>query len=104
MSLPRKSTTEASKSITVFQALLILIDKYQKQPTSLINADHLKKLKKLSFLGARNEKEHAEMKSYLKDPDLSDFQITSDHVAINQDPSRRYFETHFSSFLAFYFI
>jgi hypothetical protein len=79
-------------TISVFQALLILIDKYQK----LSEPEALKKLKKLSYLGVRNTEDRKDILLFLQDPALSDYEISMDYSATNQDPSRRYFETHFS--------
>ena len=70
------------------QGLLILIDYYKKDPTKI------EQLKKLYLSGAQNKKDDQEIRRLLKDTLLADYQISYDKHIINNDPTRRYFETH----------
>jgi len=70
------------------QGLLILIDYYKKDPTKS------EQLKKLYLSGAQNKKDDQEIRRLLKDTLLADYQISYDKQIINNDPTRRYFETH----------
>ncbi len=103
--------------ISPSQALLILIDHYQAQRNKLdANVDpeivkaadeKVAELKKLYVLGVRvgeadakykkfniNEDDLQKMQHYLADPRLSSYDVSKDKKVINNDPTRRYFETH----------
>lgn len=69
------------------QALLILIDKYRDD----VAADELKKL---YLSGAKSTSDRARMDNWFKDPALKNYSISFNHKTIDEDPSRRYFETH----------
>jgi len=77
------------QTISVAQALLILIDKY-------IASARCAELKKLYVLGAVNEDDIQILQTYLNDDALKDYNISRDYKIINEDASRRYFETHFA--------
>ncbi|CAM4420621.1 MAG: hypothetical protein LEGION0398_MBIBDBAK_01271 [Legionellaceae bacterium] len=51
-------------------------------------------LKKLYLLGQYDENSSKKMQSYLADKILSDYEISYSKETINNDPTRRYFETH----------
>ena len=70
--------------ITVGQALLILIEKNLSDTA----------LQKLYLNGASSEEDLQVLNAYLKNPLLRGFEITADYDAINDDPTRRYFESH----------
>ena len=70
------------------QGLLLLIEKNKD------NEEVLNRLKKLYLCGAENETESDEIKDLLKNEKLSDYEISYDSKIINDDPTRRYFETH----------
>lgn len=74
--------------ISVGQALLILLAKYRN------NADKYNELKHLYLAGAKNENNRAAIDTYLQDSALAKFQISKEPEVINQDNTRRYFETH----------
>ncbi|KTD63746.1 hypothetical protein Lsan_1179 [Legionella santicrucis] len=104
--------------ISPSQALLLLIDHYQAQRDKLAAAnvdpekvkaavEKVAELKKLYLLGVRvgegqatarkfdvNENDLKKMAHYLADPYLSSYEVSKDKKIINNDPSRRYFETH----------
>lgn len=73
--------------ITVGQAILLLIEKYQ------YSADVRSTLEDLYLNGATSSRQRA-LQGYLQDSLLNDYEIMQTPDAINQDPSRRYFETH----------
>ncbi|WP_392538064.1 hypothetical protein [Legionella sp. 227] len=74
--------------ISVGQALLILLAKYQD------DKDKYNELKHLYLAGAKNEDTRTAIDQYLKDSALAGFQISKSPEDINNDSSRRYFETH----------
>lgn len=74
--------------ITVGQALLILIDNYKSSLE--ISAE----LKKLYLSGAKDDFARKKIDHYLKDKCLKKYTISKEMNDINQDPSRRYFESH----------
>lgn len=75
-------------SISPGQALLVLIDHYK------LDKSKTQRLEKLYLCGAGSDEDRAEMVELFKDPCLSDHQINYDSATINDDPTRRYFETH----------
>ena len=75
-------------SISPSQGLLILIDKYKNNP------EKVGRLKQLYVCGATNKAEKNEIIEILKDPALSQFNVSYNPEMINNDPTRRYFETH----------
>ncbi|MBA2650785.1 MAG: hypothetical protein H0U73_00740 [Tatlockia sp.] len=76
--------------ISVGQALLILLDKYRH------NNDKFIQLKKLYLIGAKDIESLDLINRYLMDDSLKKYEISRDPVIINNDGSRRYFETHLS--------
>src|SRR5260221_487095 len=77
-------------SITVGQALLLLIEKYQDEP------QRLEQLKNFYLKGITAEQRSA-LDLMLLDPVLSEYTISFSPAHIDEDPSRRYFETHLCS-------
>ena len=80
--------------ISTGQALLILIEHYQKEPSNPGLKDKLKKLKQLYFIGLESTKDSLYLKELFKENILAHYQISTHPKDINQDASRRYFETH----------
>lgn len=92
--------------ISVAQALLILIDykskflakQLEEKELNLQLIDNLKlqltTLKKLYLVGAKDDESRVAIVDYLKDPILQEFEISADPEIIDNDSSRRYFETH----------
>ncbi|CDZ78901.1 hypothetical protein BN59_03216 [Legionella massiliensis] len=105
--------------ISPSQALLILIDHYQHQCAKLAASQSaepeklravtvkIAELKRLYILGVRiteadpkfrafnvNPDDLKKMEQFLADPCLSSYEISKDKKIINNDPTRRYFETH----------
>ncbi len=78
--------------ITPSQALLILMDKYQNNP------DTFTSLKKLYLNGITSPQEKNHLDQYLRDEALTRYEVSTLPNDINEDASRRYFETH----LAYY--
>ena len=77
-----------SATISPGQGLLLLIDHYKDDPT------RVDKLKKLYLSGAETSADAEEIKTLLKDPVLSSYKVSFEATTINEDPTRRYFETH----------
>lgn len=69
------------------QGLLLLISHYQTQPDAIDKCD---KLKKIYLSGARR----SVLEAILADPLLKDYIVSYEKKTINEDSSRRYFETH----------
>jgi hypothetical protein len=79
----------SSQTITPGQGLLLLIKHYQDQPLKC------QELKKLYILGANNaDRCIALCDALLHEPLLQNYEIAIDETSINNDPTRRYFETH----------
>ena len=78
-------------TITVFQALMLLIEKY-KDDTS--NTKKYEAIKTLCLSGVRNPKDKQILDDLLKDSILARYRISSRVEDINADPVRRYFESH----------
>ena len=77
-----------SAIISPGQGLLLLIDHYKNDP---IKVD---KLKKLYLSGAETTSDAEEIKTLLKNPVLSSYKVSFEATTINEDATRRYFETH----------
>lgn len=78
-------------TISVGQALLILIDENMKITPS---SAYLSKLKNLYFSGFKTPEDFILLEEIKKDPLLQGYQISTSSDVINEDASRRYFETH----------
>ena len=76
-----------SLTLTVNQALLLLI---ARQPFNATRDE----LKKLFFTGAKNEDAKKRLQIHLQDKTLIGYTVTHDPRTVNEDPVRRYFETH----------
>lgn len=74
------------KKISFSQAILILIDKESKT----LSNQEMEALKRLYFLGSKNEETIQEI---LNHPLLEDYTIDRNYETINNDPTRRFFET-----------
>lgn len=77
-----------SPTISPGQGLLLLIDHYKNDPTKV------DRLKKLYLSGAEATADAEEIKELLKDPVLSSYKVSFEATTINEDATRRYFETH----------
>ena len=82
--MPKKPKTVISPG----QGLLLLIAHYKD------NAEKVNRLKKLYLCGAETKNDVKKIKKLLKDPVISDYQVSYDMQTINNNPTRRYFETH----------
>lgn len=98
--------------ISVAQALLILIDNKSKilaeqlkiakdSKEKNLNKESIEsiklqidKLKKLYLCGAIDDENRLEIANYLKDPILNLYEVSFEPDVIDNDSSRRYFETH----------
>ncbi|MDF1678712.1 MAG: hypothetical protein P1U32_08480 [Legionellaceae bacterium] len=78
-------------TITVFQALILLAQKYQKKP---FEQQKYEAIKKLCLSGVRTQKDEKLLEALLNDATLSRYRISSRKKDINQDAVRRYFESH----------
>lgn len=77
--------------ISVGQALLILIDENIKiAPTS----EYVQKLKNLYFLGFKSPEDFVFLEQIKTELLLKNYQISTSPEVINEDATRRYFETH----------
>ncbi len=74
--------------ITPGQALLLLIDHYQHDPNKLLI------LKKLYLSGVQSDQDTITLNNFFSEPLLEAYDITRNMHDINNDSSRRYFETH----------
>ena len=76
--------------ITIFQALTLLAQKYRHSTTlfSMISSLYLS--------GVKSEKDRSILAYLLKDNLLEDYEINLSKKNINDDPVRRYFESHLS--------
>ena len=77
-----------SPTISPGQGLLLLIDHYK------IDQTKVDRLKKLYLSGAETTADAEEIKELLKDPVLSSYKVSFEATTINEDATRRYFETH----------
>lgn len=78
------------KPISIGQALLILLNTQSKKNPII---------KKIYLTGPEDSKESLELERLLKDPILSEYKISKEPKVINEDPSRRYFETHLAYYI-----
>ena len=74
--------------ISVGQALLILIDQHKEDQITL------QQLKLLYFSGIQCESDRIQIEEWLQEEALRGYTISIDYKIIDNDPSRRYFETH----------
>ena len=72
------------------QGLLLLIDHYKSDSVKV------DQLKRLYLSGAVNPASKQAIMTLMNDPLLSAYTVSFDKRTINEDPSRRYFETHLS--------
>ncbi|MDF1683389.1 MAG: hypothetical protein P1U36_01905 [Legionellaceae bacterium] len=79
-------------TISVFQALTLLAEKYCHDTES--EKKIFKYIKYIYLTGARTQKEKKILNKLLQDPLLTNFNISATKQAINEDPVRRYFESH----------
>ncbi|MFY7697301.1 MAG: hypothetical protein ACOVQX_00485 [Legionella sp.] len=70
------------------QGLLLLIDHYKNNPAQA------EQLRKLYLLGPENNHDKDTIDAWLQDPILSPYRVSLEKKTINEDPTRRYFETH----------
>lgn len=84
-----KSATSPSINITVFQALTLLAEKYQNQ-----NDKKYQQIKALYLSGVQSEEDKNNLKQLLTNPLLNTYTISAQPHDINEDPVRRYFESH----------
>ena len=70
------------------QGLLLLMNHYKN------NERKTEQLKKLYLSGATDASKKQKIKSLLNDKILIGYKISYDAKVINDDPTRRYFETH----------
>jgi hypothetical protein len=75
-------------TISLGQGLLLLMDHYRN------DAIKITQLKKLYLSGVETQAAANEVIALLHDPLLSSYTISYDAKMINNDPTRRYFETH----------
>ncbi len=84
----RTQLTRRMMKISVGQALLILIDMNHK------NEEKLNFLKRLYLSGAKNLDDKKMIAKLMEDESLANYEILYSKRAIDEDPTRRYFETH----------
>ena len=82
--MPKSSKVTISPS----QALLLLIDKYRDYPREV------RELKRLYLTGAHTQQDFKFIQHMLKDELINDYHVSFRSETINDDPTRRYFETH----------
>lgn len=82
------SMSPSPKVISPGQGLLLLITHYKN------DNEKVNRLKELYLSGAENKNDAKEIKRLLRDPVISEYNISNDIQIINNDPTRRYFETH----------
>lgn len=75
-------------TITVFQALTLLAEKYRGDPT------RAKQIDLLYLSGVRNPADQIQLNVLLQDDLFEDYIISRKKRDINDDPVRRYFESH----------
>jgi hypothetical protein len=74
--------------ISPAQGLLLLLEHYKDDEIKV------RRLKDLYLSGAKNPAESDEIKVLLADDALASYEVLYDPKTINDDPTRRYFETH----------
>ena len=79
--------------ITVFQALTLLADKYKN---NIDNQDIYLNVMSIYLSGIKNKNDQEVLDDLLKDDALKSYIISEDKEDINEDPVRRYFESHLS--------
>ncbi len=91
--LEKESNPEAKApmTISVGQALLLLIDRYQNTDT-----EKTKQLKALYLKGFKTQADKDLLTQWLNDSALEEYHVSKAPSVINNDASRRYFETHLS--------
>ena len=77
-----------SEIISPGQGLLLMIAHYKKNP------EMCSELEKLYLSGVKDSSDKERMKEYFHDEALGGYQISYTPKSINDDPTRRYFETH----------
>lgn len=77
-------------TISVGQALLHLMKEYEN------DIEIRKDLEELYLVGANSEENTKKINTYLQDEKLKNYIVSKDPHVINEDPTRRYFETHLS--------
>jgi len=83
--------TKIPMTISVGQALLLLIDQNQN-----VDDEKTSQLKRLYLEGFKTPADKQLLTEWLNDPILEDYHVSKAPAAINNDASRRYFETHLS--------
>lgn len=89
--IPSEATQTDSQpliTLSLSQALLILIEKYDN------DLEKRKRLEKLYLSGICSQADERYITYILNDSALAEFNVACDFVTINNDPTRRYFETH----------
>lgn len=76
--------------ITVFQALTLLAKKYKDDQENQVI---YQQVKHLYLSGVRTDQDQDLLTALLKDESLKDYEITDRKEDINEDPTRRYFES-----------
>jgi hypothetical protein len=77
--------------ISVFQALTLLAEKYHHDPS---NHAKFQQIKYIYLTGVRSSFAQKILEDLLDDPCLTNFEISAAKKDINEDPVRRYFESH----------
>jgi len=88
VNMPSPIKTSPKIVISPGQGLLLLMDIYKNEPEKLII------LKQLYLVGAEDNASNYDIREFLKDDKLAQYQVSFDNQVINDDSSRRYFETH----------
>ncbi len=78
-------------TISVFQALTLLAQKYRGKPD---HTDKYNDIKSLYLSGVNSDDDNDKLKALLEDEALKNFEVSTDPHVINEDPVRRYFESH----------
>lgn len=78
--------------ISPAQGILLLIDHYRNVPNP--DLTKVEQLKKYYLSGARTDEEQKAIKKLLQDHVLNQYEVSYTNDVINDDPTRRYFETH----------
>lgn len=85
-----KTSSNPKKKITISPSLgLLVLASHYKNKIPMVDL-----LKKRYFSGATNAEQAKEIKEFLDDEILSNYNISYEKNIINNDPTRRYFETH----------
>lgn len=89
-SAPTGSDLKQIKSISPAQALVMLIEKYKAHP------NFINHLERVYLTGINSEQDRKLFNALKHDTLFKNYHISETPTVINNDPSRRYFETHFS--------